>query len=372
MLRILIFFLRVLRRVAFLLIFLVLILGSNILLLTVDAAYDAAKRGLWSLASVVADVRNPNTHRGNREALARLIAQTEVFEAKAERLDAELRRSRSEVVELGADNEKVNRRAVRLADENADLDQHLRRTRRELTELSGETLELTADFEAKAERLDAELRRSRSEVVELGADNEKVNRRAVRLADENADLDQHLRRTRRELTELSGETLELTAERAHLSRRLAYLENQVNVLDIPLSKRVSEINGRLARRTSRMIAANMSSMAIEAIPYAGAAAIVGVTFMEVRDACLTLADTREMSLLISGEPEVEVPACGYTPAEFFGILSGGPDATSCRDLNANMPTELRLDCSTIPRPGEPARPNPDSGHELENLRRPGE
>ena len=250
MLRILIFFLRVLRRVAFLLIFVVLILGSNILLLTVDAAYDAAKRGLWSLASVVADVRNPNTHRGNREALARLIAQTEVFEAKAERLDAELRRSRSEV-------------------------------------------------------------------VELGADNEKVNRRAVRLADENADLDQHLRRTRRELTELSGETLELTAERAHLSRRLAYLENQVNVLDVPLRKRVSEINGRLARRTSRMIAANMSSMAIEAIPYAGAAAIVGVTFMEVRDACLTLADTREMSLLISGEPEVEVPACGYTPTEFF-------------------------------------------------------
>jgi len=121
-----------------------------------------------------------------------------------------------------------------------------------------------------------------------------------------------------------------------------------------------------------MITTNMSSMAIEAMPYAGAAAIVGITFMEVRDACLTLADTREMSLLISGEPEVEVPACGYSPAEFWGILSGGPDATSCRDLSANMPAELRLDCSTILRPGEPTPPNFDSGPELGNLSRPGE
>jgi hypothetical protein len=113
-------------------------------------------------------------------------------------------------------------------------------------------------------------------------------------------------------------------------------------------------------------------MAIEAMPYAGAAAIVGITFMEVRDACLTLADTRKMSQLISGEPEAEVPACGYSPAEFWGVLSGGPDAISCRDLSANMPAELRLDCSTIPRPGEPALPNFDGRPELEDLSRPGE
>jgi hypothetical protein len=66
--RIVNFILRVLRRVAFLLIFVALLLGSNILLLTADAVYDAAKRGLWSLASVVAEVGTPTTHRGNREA----------------------------------------------------------------------------------------------------------------------------------------------------------------------------------------------------------------------------------------------------------------------------------------------------------------
>ena len=113
-------------------------------------------------------------------------------------------------------------------------------------------------------------------------------------------------------------------------------------------------------------------MAIEAMPYAGAAAIVGITFMEVRDACLTLADTREMSQLISGEPEAEVPACGYSPKEFWDILAVRPDTTSCHNLSANMPAELRLDCSTILRPGEPAPPDSDSRPEPEDLSRPGE
>lgn len=303
--RVLSFVFRVLRRSLLLVIFVVLIVGSNILLLTSDAFYDAAKRGLWSLASVAADVGTPTTHGGNRRAIDRLAAQTEVLEADAQRLDADLRRSRNEL-------------------------------------------------------------------AELGAENDTLNRRVARLADEKLELDQSLRRTRQQLTDLFGENVELNAEGARLRRRLTNLEIQVNQLDGPSRHRVRMINQRLARRTARMITRNMSSMAIEAVPYAGAAAIVGFTFMEVRDACLTLAETRELSQLLSGEPEEEVPACGYSAAEFWDILAGGPDATSCRDLSANMPTELRLDCSTILRPGEPEQPNSDSGLEMEDVRRPGE
>lgn len=261
--RIVSFLLGVLRRGVFLIVFVVLIFGSNFLLLTVDAFYDAAKRGLWSVASVVTDVGTATTHRRNREAVVRLATQTEKLEAEALRLNAELRRATSKSAELGTEN-------------------------------------------------------------------------------------------------------------ARLSRRIANLEIQANEIDGPLRERVSAINDRLARRTSRMISTNTSSMAIEAVPYIGAAAIVGVTFMEVRDACLTLADTREMSQLLSGEPEAEVPACGYSPAEFWEILAGGSDATSCRDLSANMPVELRLDCSTILRPGESATSNADSEPNLQDVSRPGE
>ena len=167
----------------------------------------------------MADVGTPTTHRGNREAVARLTAQTE-------------------------------------------------------------------GLEAETQRLDAELRRSRNDVAELDADNDALERRAARLADEKAELDKHLRRARRKLTDLSGESAELAAERARLSRRLAGLQIQINELDGPLRERVSAVNERLARRTSRMISSNTTSMAIEAVPYVGVAAIVGFTFMEVRDACL--------------------------------------------------------------------------------------
>ena len=176
-------------------------------------------------------------------------------------------------------------------------------------------------FEAEAQRLDADLWRARNEVGELTAERDRLNGRIARF-----------------------------------NSRIVVLEQ----LDRPTREIVSEINERLARRTSRMIATNISSMAIEAVSYAGAADIVGITFMEVRDACLTLADTHKMSQLISGESEAEVPACGYSPMEFWDILDVRPDTTSCRNLSANMPAELQLDCLTILRPGEPEPPDTDS------------
>lgn len=300
------FLLGTLRRGAFLSLFVVLLLSSNILLLTADAVYDAAKRGLWSLASVVTSVGTPTTHRGNRETLARLTAQTD-------------------------------------------------------------------SLEAETQWLESEIRRSRQELAELTSENEALERRASSFASERAKLDQQLRGVRQELTEITSENAELTAERAQLSRRVADLEVQASEIDGRLRERVRVINDRLARRTSRAISTNMSSMAIEAVPYVGVAAIVGVTFMEVRDACLTLADTREMSLILTGEPAANIPACGYSPAEFWEVLQGGPDPATCRNLSDDMPEELRLDCLQIVRPGDPAPLPPESvSVPVDDIARPGE
>jgi chaperonin cofactor prefoldin len=284
----------------------VLLVGSNILLLTADAVYDAAKRGLWSLASVVTSVGTPTTHRGNRETLARLTAQTEMLEVETQRLESKMQRSRHELAELTTENEMLERRS--------------------------------ASF-----------------------------------ASERAALDRQLRGVRRELSEITGENTELASERARLSRRVAELEVQASEIDGRLRERVRVINDRLATRTSRMISTNMSSMAIEAVPYVGVAAIVGVTFMEVRDACRTLADTREISILLSGEPAASVPACGYSPREFWEVLQGGPDPATCRNWSDDMPAELRLDCLQIVRPGDGAPRPPESvSVPVDDILRPGE
>lgn len=297
---------RVIRRSVFLLLVVVLLVGSNILLLTADTVYDAAKRGLWGLASAVTDVGSPTTLRGSREAIETLTAQTE-------------------------------------------------------------------DLEAKTQRLNSDISRTHDELAELGTENNALERRAASLASERAELDQQLRGVQKELTEITTENAELMDERARLSRRVADLEVQSGEMDGRFRERARAINDRLARRTSRTISTNMSSMAIEAVPYVGAAAIVGVTFMEVRDACFTLADTREMSRLLSGEPAGEVPACGYSTAEFLEILRGGPDAATCRDLSADMPADLQLDCLQIVRPGESIPQVPERAPvSVDDVKRPGE
>lgn len=314
------FLLGAIRRSVLLSLFAGLLLVSNFLLLTADAVYDAAKRGLWGLASVVTDVGAPRTHRGNRETTQSLKAQIEGLETNTQRLEENVRQSRTEIAELGADNEALERRAARLTRERAELDQQVQLARRELTDLGAENAELTAD--------------------------------RVRLSRRLADFEA------------------TSAKSGTVARR--YRSDLSDALDGPLREQVSDINERLARRTSRAISTNMSSMAVEAIPYVGAAAIVGVTFMEVRDACLTLADTREMSLLLSGEPAAEVPACGYSPSEFWDILRGGAEAETCHDLNEMMPAELRLDCLDTLRPGEAGKRTVENGIGFEDISRPGE
>lgn len=317
------------RRAIFAVFFLGLIVLSNILLLTVDALYDAGKRGLWALGSIVADVGQPRTHSANRETVERLADRIDILEADRRRLDEDLRRTRRQIIEIGAENAKLERRA---------------------------------------ERLDADLRGTRQQMAVMEADNARLERRTQQLARERADLDATLQQSRNDFAVLRAENAGLTDESSRLRRRVAELE----ALDGATLDQLADINERLARRTTRMISTNLSSMGAEALPVVGAGFIVGVTFMEVRDACLTLADTRKMSDLLGGEPAVDVPACGYSPQEFREILLGGTDTETCRDLNAEMPEDLRLDCMAIPRPGEADENESKEPSDRMDIPRPGE
>lgn len=293
------------RKVAFWVVFALVLVASNLALLTADAFYDATKRLLWSTIGLVADIGQPTTHRGSRESLQRL--STEVDQLTRER-----------------------------------------------------------------QQLDEALQRARSNATDLRVDKSALERETRLLQQQKEDLDTRLRRVRVDLNRVAAENTELLAQRSVLNRRVADLEVQSDGLDRQVMERIQELNDRSARRTSRMITANVSSMAVEAVPYAGVAAIVGVTFLEVRDACQILADTREMSQLLSGDPVDEVAACGYSPAEFWELLRGGPDVATCRDLSSDMPAELQLDCLSISRPGELQPETETQPLLVDDITRPGE
>ena len=122
-----------------------------------------------------------------------------------------------------------------------------------------------------------------------------------------------------------------------------------------LRSEVTEVRGaadnilrRVARRTGVSASREVASMPAEAIPYLGAAIIVGVTALEIRDMCANLQDLAELQQLIdpSAAPApdaqtvcaIEVP----TKREVVEALSNAPEQAwnAARDAMPSI-SELR-------------------------------
>lgn len=81
-----------------------------------------------------------------------------------------------------------------------------------------------------------------------------------------------------------------------------------------LTDAVADTTKRISKRTARGAARNVGSIAGEAIPIAGIAVVVGVTTWELKDACETMKDLRELELATN--PDVTVDP---TVAEVCGL-----------------------------------------------------
>lgn len=71
-----------------------------------------------------------------------------------------------------------------------------------------------------------------------------------------------------------------------------------------------KVSKRLAIRSLSNATRNVSSVAGEAIPFAGVAIIVGVTAWDVYDACETLKDSNELNNAFGQEQEDQTKVCG--------------------------------------------------------------
>lgn len=72
-----------------------------------------------------------------------------------------------------------------------------------------------------------------------------------------------------------------------------------------LASAVSDTTKRVAKRTARGAARNVSSVFAEALPVIGIGAVVGVTAWELKDGCETKKDLHELELAVN-------PAAGQT------------------------------------------------------------
>ncbi len=80
---------------------------------------------------------------------------------------------------------------------------------------------------------------------------------------------------------------------------------------------------RLTKRTARNISINAASVGAEAIPFAGAAIVVGVTAMDIKDACDTMKDLNTLNVSDFGQEGVDHnKVCGMEYPKMEEIKTG--------------------------------------------------
>lgn len=139
------------------------------------------------------------------------------------------------------------------------------------------------------------------QVDEIGdqlADSRLVARQTrAELAKTSAELAAATTVTRQLRTELSETTGELAADRAVRREMRAQVGN--GLVDfrgtrVALREAVAQTADGVSDRASRSASREMASMAGEALPYVGAAVIIGVTALEIADLCQTIRDMNEL------------------------------------------------------------------------------
>jgi hypothetical protein len=77
-----------------------------------------------------------------------------------------------------------------------------------------------------------------------------------------------------------------------------------------LSGLVSEVTGKIYKRTAKVAAASIGAMPAQGIPFLGVAAVVAATAYEVDQSCETMKDLHELDLAFNPDNELDSGVCG--------------------------------------------------------------
>lgn len=102
-------------------------------------------------------------------------------------------------------------------------------------------------------------------------------------------------------------TSSVISEMKHTNNRLAKSESAL----VKNKKLVSETSQKISRRTVRSASRNIIAIGAESMPYVGAGVVVGVTTLEIYDACKTMKDLASLNEQLGIEDTVDTKkVCG--------------------------------------------------------------
>ena len=101
---------------------------------------------------------------------------------------------------------------------------------------------------------------------------------------------------------------------------------------------------RIGTRTGRSVVRSVASIPAEAIPYIGPFAIVAVTGLEIKDACATMNDLRELNRLLDTGEDIDTgTVCGLEVPDLDTVIEKvkkSPKAAyeSARSVDVPLPS----------------------------------
>lgn len=97
-----------------------------------------------------------------------------------------------------------------------------------------------------------------------------------------------------------------------------------------VAEAVSDTTSRISKRLKKTVAADISSMAAEAIPYVGVAIIVGSTANDIDQSCELMTDLHELDVVFNPDHAIDSrEVCGMqvpTAAEVWAEMKSAPGA----------------------------------------------
>lgn len=149
-------------------------------------------------------------------------------------------------------------------------------------------------------------------IASMSDDLASKDRRIVTLTDDLASKDRRIASLSEDVARRNKQVAGLTDEVTGLRQAKTVTYRKKPWL---VGEAVQDTTNRVSRRIATAAARSAGSVAAEAIPVAGVAVILGVTAWELKDACATMKDLRELDLAFNPDtaldPEVS-EVCGRT------------------------------------------------------------
>ncbi len=134
----------------------------------------------------------------------------------------------------------------------------------------------------------------------------------------NAALEKSHKGLEAEKAALSKSHKGLEAEKAALSKSNSELATKMKAK----TEAAKKLSTKVAARAAKSAARNVAGMAGQAIPYIGVGLMVGITALDVKDACDNLKDLNEMHAEFDLQKEDESKVCGMRIPSGEEIIAG--------------------------------------------------